>query len=100
MRWIASSLSAVAALWVSGATVQADPQAPADSAATGVRKSVRAAHVSGGDLRLDGRLDESAWRQAAFVSDFVQKDPQEGAPPQEATEVAFLYDDEFFWIGA
>jgi hypothetical protein len=52
------------------------------------------------DVRIDGRLDEVSWSTAAFVSDFTQKDPVEGAAPSERTELAVLYDDEAIYIGA
>ena len=99
MRRTLWCLVAGAAFWASGVTAQDDSAAPSDTLIA-VRKCARAARISGPALRLDGRLDESAWRAASFVSDFVQKDPNEGAPPREATEVAFLYDDESLWIGA
>jgi hypothetical protein len=64
------------------------------------RKHLRAVRNSGAVPRLDGRLSEPAWSQAEFVGDFLQKEPDEGAPPTEATEAGFLYDDEALWIGA
>ncbi|HEX6132712.1 MAG TPA: DUF5916 domain-containing protein [Longimicrobiales bacterium] len=53
-----------------------------------------------GALRLDGRLDEALWQQAAAVTDFVQREPVEGAPATYRTEVRFAYDDGALWIGA
>ena len=44
--------------------------------------------VANGAITLDGRLAESAWESAGVVSDFVQKEPVEGAAPSERTEVA------------
>ncbi len=55
---------------------------------------------NGASIRVDGRLDDAAWEQAIFVSDFRQKDPIFGAPPSDRTEVAFLYDDDAIYIGA
>ncbi len=55
---------------------------------------------NGGSIRVDGRLDDAAWQQALFVSDFRQKDPVFGSPPSDRTEVAFLYDDGALYIGA
>ena len=49
--------------------------------------------------RIDGRLDEEAWLQAAVVDDFVQQEPSEGDPATERTVVRILYDDAALYIG-
>jgi uncharacterized protein DUF5916/cellulose/xylan binding protein with CBM9 domain len=48
---------------------------------------------------IDGVLDERVWQDAVPVSDFVQSEPQEGAPATEKTEVRMLYDDKSIYIG-
>lgn len=65
-----------------------------------VRKQMTATRVPAGSVALDGRLDESVWADAPFVSDFLQKEPNEGAIPDERTEVRILYDDHYLYIGA
>jgi len=50
-------------------------------------------------VTIDGQLDDPAWRQARFVSDFQQKEPVQFAAPEDRTEVAFLYDDDALYIG-
>ena len=50
--------------------------------------------------RIDGLLDDAAWAAAEPAADFVQREPDEGAPSPERTEVRFLYDDEAIYIGA
>jgi hypothetical protein len=63
------------------------------------RKQARATRLaSGTSIRLDGRLDEEAWRQAAPITEFVQAEPIEGAPPTDTMEVRFLFDDASLWI--
>jgi len=52
-----------------------------------------------GTLRLDGRVDDEAWRAAPPVSDFYQRERYEGLPATERTEVRVLYDDRFLYIG-
>ncbi|HEX9654055.1 MAG TPA: DUF5916 domain-containing protein, partial [bacterium] len=64
------------------------------------RKEVRAVPVAGNSPRLDGFLDDEAWQEARFVSDFLQKDPIEGATPENRTEVAILYDERALYVGA
>ena len=53
-----------------------------------------------GEIALDGRLNEPAWRNATPVTDFTQSDPDDGRPPTQRMEVRFLYDDEALYVGA
>lgn len=73
----------------------------AQSRSDGPRKQQRAVRVEGvPSPHLDGKLDDPAWRNAKFVSDFLQKEPDEGTIPLERTEVAVMYDDNAVYIGA
>ncbi|MDF1562703.1 MAG: DUF5916 domain-containing protein [Deltaproteobacteria bacterium] len=66
-----------------------------------VRKQLPARRLApGARSKIDGRLDEAHWQAATFVDDFLQKEPEEGAPPSDRTEVALLYDDQALYIGA
>ena len=47
---------------------------------------------------IDGRLDESVWHQAPTVADFFQREPVEGAPPTEQTQVRILFDDDHLYF--
>jgi hypothetical protein len=49
--------------------------------------------------RIDGHLDEAAWRDADVATNFHQYEPNEGAPATERTEVRFLYDDSALYVG-
>src|SRR5687767_7794027 len=51
-------------------------------------------------IAIDGRLDEPAWTRAAAADGFVQRQPIEGAPSTQRTEVRLLYDDDALYIGA
>ena len=64
------------------------------------RKQASALRVANGAVRVDGRLDEDAWRSATPITDFLQKEPTEGAEPSDPTEVRFAYDDSALYIGA
>ena len=66
---------------------------------TGTAAMVHAARV-GGEISFDGALSESAWAAAVPVSDFTQREPREGAPATERTEVRVLYDDDALYVGA
>ncbi len=59
----------------------------------------RAARLEG-EIELDGRLDEEIWRSAPAVSDFIQRQPDEGLPATQRTEVRFAYDEAILYIGA
>ena len=49
--------------------------------------------------RLDGKLDESAWRSCAFSGSFTQREPREGEPATLPTEVCVLYDRRNLYVG-
>lgn len=61
--------------------------------------TIRAARAEG-PLHADGVLDEPAWREAQPVTEFTQRDPEEGKPVSERTEVRVLITDDALWIGA
>src|SRR5688572_18239471 len=50
-----------------------------------------------GPIRIDGKLDEAAWRQAAAVGDFNFNWWKEG--PKEQTVAKVLWDDENLYVG-
>jgi len=64
------------------------------------RKQMTATAIDGAAMRFDGRLDDEVWQSAQWISDFVQKEPNEGTIPDELTEVAVVYDERFLYIGA
>jgi len=41
--------------------------------------------------KMDGTLNDPAWQKATPISDFRQKEPYEGRPATESTEVRILY---------
>ena len=43
--------------------------------------------------KIDGILDEAAWASVEWTSDYVQNQPDNGAPPTEQTKFKVLYDD-------
>ena len=75
-------------------------EASDEGAVATVPKLAHAVRIVGAPPHLDGRLDDAVWRQAQFFSDFVQKDPVEGAMPSESTVVGVLYDDDAIYIAA
>ncbi len=84
-------MTLVALCFAASVALQASEAPPA--------KQVRAARLRT-SISLDGRLDEPAWAQAVWISDFVQKRPREGAPPSDSMRIAILYDDDAVYVGA
>ena len=63
-------------------------------------KRVRAHRVPANTITIDGRLNEGAWADAMPAGDFVQQQPAEGRPATHQSDVRFLYDDAYLYIGA
>ena len=58
---------------------------------------------TGRGIRVDGRMDDAAWRRAAWTSDFVDFVDIEGAgrpKPRFRTRVKMLWDERYLYIGA
>ncbi len=49
---------------------------------------------------IDGELQDEAWRDASPITAFYQREPVEGQPVSERTEVRILADEEALYIGA
>jgi len=89
---LAWSTSPAAAQWV-----DADPQGVGAAAPRAVEAARIPADLS---VRIDGSLDDQAWRLAAPITEFRQQDPIEGGVPSERTEIRILFDDDALYIGA
>ena len=50
-------------------------------------------------VEVDGELTESDWQKATPIRQFIQYEPDAGAPLTEATEVRILYDDRHIYFG-
>jgi hypothetical protein len=51
-----------------------------------------AAQSTASAIRVDGEINEAAWSRAEPITAFVQRDPNEGAPPTHRTEARVVYD--------
>jgi len=58
---------------------------------------VTAAPVTG-ELHIDGAVDDPAWAAAAPITDFYQRERNEGLPATEQTEVRVLYDNHNLYV--
>ncbi len=61
-------------------------------------RKVRAVRTAESVL-LDGKLKDPAWQEAEVIHDLTQREPREGEPITESTEIRILYDDEYLYIG-
>ncbi len=48
---------------------------------------------------MDGRLDDTAWAAAPMATGFVQREPVEGRPAEQDTEVRVLFDEDALYVG-
>jgi hypothetical protein len=100
-RW--RSLALAGALGVCpDATLANDPHppgarfpAPAQPVERAVATAVRTTEL----IRLDGSLDEPAWRTATPIGPLLQLEPHEGDPASEQTEVRVLYTPDTLYFG-
>ncbi len=49
--------------------------------------------------RLDGTLDDPIWQRAKPITDFLQREPDQGEPPTEKTSVRILYTKKEIYFG-
>ena len=108
---LALALPAVAAAQQDQSSAQSAPAAPTEifGPAPPVPPAVIVRDASGVTVRatrvrqridIDGDLDEEVYAQVQSMSDFIQNDPDEGAPATERTEVWLLFDDENVYVVA
>ena len=77
------------------ATIDAD--APLLTRDADGRVTVRATRITT-PISIDGRLDDSAYQEVRPITDFVQQEPDEGAPGTERTEAWILFDDRNIYL--
>lgn len=88
-------MPAVAAAVVALAMAALGPIAHAQSADT-IQAVKLAPHER---LTLNGTLAHPAWARAPVYERFVEKFPNTGAVPSQATRVQVLFDDQALWVG-
>ncbi len=95
--WIAG-----ACLWttlqLAAQTTPASSPASLSSTTAHGHRSVTA-HAVASPPVIDGKLEDDVWQQAAVSAGFIQKEPAEGQPVTEATEVRVIYTPTTLYIG-
>ena len=61
------------------------------------RATVRAVRIAE-PLQIDGRLDDAVFSSVLPISDFIQTDPDHGAPATEKTDVWLFFDDDNVYV--
>ena len=96
-------LLAVAILVVAAPPLLEAQQTPTSTtslvSADASRPTLRAVRVTSAPV-IDGRLSDEAWAHAPVADHFRQRDPDEGQPATERTEIRVLYDDDALYVGA
>jgi hypothetical protein len=71
-----------------------------EAAAQTARPEIRAHRLAETEsLVIDGTPDEPAWQNAVPATDFLQRDPDNGAPATERTEVRVVFDRDRIVLG-
>src|SRR5689334_4711993 len=50
--------------------------------------------------RIDGNLDDAAWKDILPATNFIQNFPNVGQPATQRTEVRIVYDNSAIYVGA
>ena len=91
-RPLISILATVFVPWTAFAQTAAPAAAPAVARAVALRAAATP--------KIDGKLDDALWANVSWITEFTQREPQEGQPATQATRVAFAFDDNALYIGA
>ena len=75
------------------------PAAPAKSATPTSEITIHAVRTEQ-TMSVDGVLSESVWQSAEPFTQLIQRDPVEGFPVSQRTEVRVAYDDDAIYVGA
>jgi hypothetical protein len=67
------------------------PAALAGQAEDPTDRILRAVFIEEGAIQLDGHITEPAWLEAPVATGFTQREPEDGAPASERTEVRVAY---------
>ena len=90
-------LALLSLLWVSAAVAEPAPSPPPPS--TTNFPDVQIVRVDS-PVSIDGVLNEAVWQSAPAVTDFKQREPNQGTPGTQRTEVRVAYDDDAIYVGA
>ena len=96
-RIFAAAALGVACLFASPATLKSQQIISTTGAAPARHGIARQLNLP---VVVDGKLDEQAWRDAELFTGFTQREPAQGTPGSERTEVRIFTDDQALYVGA
>ncbi|MCC7009424.1 MAG: carbohydrate binding family 9 domain-containing protein [Acidobacteria bacterium] len=93
--------SVVSAVLAGAAAVPVTARVPSEGARARIPGVIEAMPVAlpADTIHIDGVLSERGWNAAVPVSDFVQREPSEGAAPTYVTDVKVLFDRTSLYVG-
>ena len=62
------------------------------------KKNYTSKYINDQQITIDGKFDEPVWQTAVWEDNFIQHQPNEGAPPHQQTEFAILYDENNVYV--
>jgi hypothetical protein len=81
---------------------QGPPSAPGKSAPPPAhqlpKRVYHATRLTGAPPKIDGRLDDACWSEGEWTGDFTQREPHEGRPGSQPTQLKILYDDRYLYV--
>lgn len=63
-------------------------------------KRVLKSNFTSENIKIDGVIDDEAWKNAELGSDFIIFEPEQGIPSQFKTEILTLYSNNSFYVAA
>ena len=75
------------------------PDQPAPTRKNVLPKRIyNAVRLAGPPPKIDGKLDDPCWTQGDWQGDFIQREPHEGQPGSQPTQLKILYDDKYVYV--
>ena len=83
--------------WLAVPTASAAPRQQSTFAEAATKSAVATSTTEA--ITIDGVLDEPIWRAAPTIGDLTQRQPDQGRPPTQRTDVTLLYDRDHLYVG-
>ncbi|HEY3249626.1 MAG TPA: DUF5916 domain-containing protein, partial [Ignavibacteria bacterium] len=64
-----------------------------------IQPVINISRCQNGAVKIDGKLDEEAWKNAPAAKDFVEIEPGDNLEPPVKTEVLIMFDDDNLYFG-
>src|SRR5690348_687777 len=95
-----AALLGVGALLLAGVTFAPRPAARARPPSAYLPPRGYVCYRARDPIKIDGKLDDAAWRDAPWTDDFVDIEGDRRPRPRFRTRAKMLWDEKYFYIGA